>query len=315
MTGTRNAIKTFQDKQKKSYDYKIRGAHLLPGDRVLVKVMAFDGRHKLVDKWTDEVYTVVRQVNQEVPVFDVQREDGQGKIRTLHRNLLLPIGSLNEEFPTSDVEVPRPIPPVPTPRKRPVPAPRKGKYSPRKTNGDDILVEKPDRFSESESEDELFIPTVTECSIPPDADTHSHDSLEGDILPEHPGDGHGFVQGDPDVSHSGDAHTSDNVEGDTSEVHVVDESTSDTIISDDSTPTVQHPAEERREDEEELPRRSGRARRQPQWMTSGEYVLSQQVEDPEWHKRASFLTNLTTEGRIPMDNTVRDAILTLILNK
>ncbi len=66
-----------RETEKKLYDYKIRCAHFLPRDRLLVKVMAFDGRHKLVDKWTDEVYTVVRQVNQEVPVFDFQREDGK----------------------------------------------------------------------------------------------------------------------------------------------------------------------------------------------------------------------------------------------
>ncbi len=87
----RQVIKTSQDKQKRSYDHRIRGVHLHPGDRVLVKVMAFDGRHKLVDKWSEDVYTIERQINDKVPVFEIRREDGHGKKRILHRNLLLPI--------------------------------------------------------------------------------------------------------------------------------------------------------------------------------------------------------------------------------
>lgn len=78
-------------KQGKYYDLKVRGIDLHDGDRVLVKVVAFDGKHKIADKWEEEAYIVLRQPNKEVPVYVVQREDGTGKKRTLHRNLLLPI--------------------------------------------------------------------------------------------------------------------------------------------------------------------------------------------------------------------------------
>ena len=79
-------------KQKKHYDLKTRGAEISMGDRVLVKRVAFDGKHKLADKWEEEVYTVVEKPNSDIPVYVVQTEDKQKK-RTLHRNLLLPIGN------------------------------------------------------------------------------------------------------------------------------------------------------------------------------------------------------------------------------
>ena len=83
------------DSQKKSkaktyYDRRVRGATLEPGDRVLVKEVAFDGPHKLADKWSKEIYTVVQQPKQDIPVFRVKPIDG-GRERTLHRNLLLPV--------------------------------------------------------------------------------------------------------------------------------------------------------------------------------------------------------------------------------
>ena len=62
---------------------------------MLVKIVAFDGKHKISDRWEDDIYVVVRQPNPMIPVFIVQKESGEGKKRTLHRNLLLPIGHLD----------------------------------------------------------------------------------------------------------------------------------------------------------------------------------------------------------------------------
>ena len=93
-----------RDKQKKVYDTKARPANLQVGDRVLVKKVAFDGRHKLADKWEEEIYKVVKQPNEDVPVFIVEGETDKRK-RTLHRNLLLPLGQkLNDE------REPQPVP-------------------------------------------------------------------------------------------------------------------------------------------------------------------------------------------------------------
>ena len=77
--------------QKRNYDSKVRGTCLKVGDRVLVKKVAFKGKHKIEDKWEKEAYIVLEQPNQDIPVFCVQKENGSGRIRTLHRNLLFPL--------------------------------------------------------------------------------------------------------------------------------------------------------------------------------------------------------------------------------
>ena len=92
------AAEKAREKQGKYYDMKVHGAALEEGDRVLVKVVAFDGKHKIADRWEEDPYQIVHQPNPEVPVFVVKREDGTGRTRTLHRNLLLPIGCIDPEM-------------------------------------------------------------------------------------------------------------------------------------------------------------------------------------------------------------------------
>ena len=43
------------------------------GDRVLVKILAWDGKHRLSDKWEEDVYIVTRQPNSGIPVFEVKK--------------------------------------------------------------------------------------------------------------------------------------------------------------------------------------------------------------------------------------------------
>jgi transposase InsO family protein len=93
-------------RQKRNYDVKARDAILTPGDRVLVKVVAFMGKHKIADKWEEDTYIVADQPNADIPVYTVVRENGNGRRRILHRNLLLPIGSL----PRTETEIDRPVP-------------------------------------------------------------------------------------------------------------------------------------------------------------------------------------------------------------
>lgn len=62
------------------------------GDRVLVKILAQDGKHKLSDKWAEEVYIVLDQQNSDIPVYKVKREDGHGGVKILYRNHLLHLG-------------------------------------------------------------------------------------------------------------------------------------------------------------------------------------------------------------------------------
>ena len=83
-----------QGNQKKFYDRRIRGAVLEPGDRVLVRKVGLKGMQKLADRWSEEVYIVVGQPNSDIPVYRVKLEVGRGAVKTLHRNLLLPLCSL-----------------------------------------------------------------------------------------------------------------------------------------------------------------------------------------------------------------------------
>ena len=87
----------YSDKQKSRhkgyYDKRNRGAQLKLNDIVLVRVVAHTGRHKIQDKWEEDEYKVLSQPNDEIPVYKVQKTNGQGRIRVLHRNLLLPLGS------------------------------------------------------------------------------------------------------------------------------------------------------------------------------------------------------------------------------
>ena len=88
----KNADKARQ-KQKLTYDIKARAARLEVGGRVLVKIVAFDGKHKLSDKWTEEIYIVTEHPNVDRPVYKVKRVDGEGLERILHRNNLLHLGN------------------------------------------------------------------------------------------------------------------------------------------------------------------------------------------------------------------------------
>ena len=84
-----------------SYDKSIKGPQLQEKDIVLVKIVAHKGRHKLQDKWEPEEYVVVEQPIAGTPVYRVQPVTG-GNIRTLHRNLLLPLGVKLEPDYNSD---------------------------------------------------------------------------------------------------------------------------------------------------------------------------------------------------------------------
>ena len=84
------AMKQSQQRQKTNYDLRARAATLNVGDRVLVRGVAYDGKHKIADKWEDHPYLVIEEPNEDIPVFKVRREDGERRCRVLHRNLLLP---------------------------------------------------------------------------------------------------------------------------------------------------------------------------------------------------------------------------------
>ncbi|KAL4007883.1 hypothetical protein ACER0C_001735 [Sarotherodon galilaeus] len=79
------------DNNKQRYDKRIRFTQLLPGDRVLLRNLGLQGKHKLADRWASEPY-VVESKMPNLPVFRLKPEDGDGPIKILHRNHLLPLG-------------------------------------------------------------------------------------------------------------------------------------------------------------------------------------------------------------------------------
>lgn len=82
------------EQSKKRYDAKVREVKLEPGDRVLLKNVAFQGKHKLANHWGEFVYVVLEHPNETIPVFVVRKEDGTGPKKTLHRNMLLSLATI-----------------------------------------------------------------------------------------------------------------------------------------------------------------------------------------------------------------------------
>jgi len=77
---------TSKDKQKKYYDKKAKVVELSIGDQVLVRRKAFDGKHKIEDRFETDLYMIVDQPRRDMPVYRVRSGE---KERTLHRNLLV----------------------------------------------------------------------------------------------------------------------------------------------------------------------------------------------------------------------------------
>lgn len=54
---------------------------------MVMKRLAFDRKHKLVDKWEQEVGAALRRPSMDIPVFVVRCKDGSDQECTLHRNV------------------------------------------------------------------------------------------------------------------------------------------------------------------------------------------------------------------------------------
>ncbi|CAM4513444.1 unnamed protein product, partial [Lepidochelys kempii] len=81
------------DRNKHRYDARVRSQELQPGDRVLLRNLGIAGKHKIADRWKAIPYLVMEKLG-DLPVYKIKPEDGPGQIKTVHRNLLLPVGEL-----------------------------------------------------------------------------------------------------------------------------------------------------------------------------------------------------------------------------
>ena len=66
--------------------------------------MTHTGKHKIQNRWEDDEYVVVSQPNSDIPVHIVQLIS-VGKQKTLHRNLLLPLGYKVDQNVESNDEI------------------------------------------------------------------------------------------------------------------------------------------------------------------------------------------------------------------
>ena len=80
---------------KHHYDETVRSSVLMPGDLVLVQKVGVKGKHKIGDKWEHDPYIVISQPNDDIPVYEIRRDNSRAKkTRLLHRTLLLPFVGL-----------------------------------------------------------------------------------------------------------------------------------------------------------------------------------------------------------------------------
>ena len=76
---------------------RARSSVLAPGDQVLVCNISIRGKQKLADRWENVPHIVIRQLNPDIPVYEVMREGARYKNSlTVHRNLLLPFMSTTD---------------------------------------------------------------------------------------------------------------------------------------------------------------------------------------------------------------------------
>ena len=100
--------KTFTDKessrQKAIFDKRSKDLRLEPGDLCLVKKTAWKARHKIQNRWEDDLYVILSQTNEDITVYTIRNTDTSVE-KTLYRNLLLPLGySLHVQIPDEEEE-------------------------------------------------------------------------------------------------------------------------------------------------------------------------------------------------------------------
>ena len=72
------------EKQKWYYDRTTSTTQLVPGDVVLMKSDAYQGKRKVKDQWSETEFVVVPQVTDGIPAYEVK--DGAGNVKTIHHN-------------------------------------------------------------------------------------------------------------------------------------------------------------------------------------------------------------------------------------
>lgn len=83
---------------KQQYDQKAKAAMIRPGDIVLFRNVTLRGKTKIADKWESDPYVVLSQPDKNIPVYQIRKQRARSrKVRTVHRNHLLPLKSSSQE--------------------------------------------------------------------------------------------------------------------------------------------------------------------------------------------------------------------------
>ena len=239
----------------------------------------FDGRHKLSNKWEEDPYIVESQPNPDIPIYIVKKTNGEGRKRTLHRNLLLPIGHLN---PLDTSAEPRPSKPIPAPRRMT----RQRRVTQTSDEGMSELMDLEDeddsiicvyRIPHDTAETDTHeasrsdLPSQTDDDQPPAAEEQTTE-LEEDAPSS---DAHTATDGsvpDDEQQEQDDAGQEDNVEEEDETVEengIIEEATGG---DDEHQPDHQDYGDH---DTDVQTRRSTRTRKPPDWMRGGDYVMLQ----------------------------------------
>ena len=132
---------------KEQYDKKARGIALCPGDRVLIRNSEKGGPGKIRSYWEDKVYKVLSRLNETSPVYTIEPEKGEGRKRTVHRNLLFPCDALAPDDP--------------------VPSRNKPAQKRKRTDSPKKIVAQPSQEEEEDTEEIGFYPNdIEEMAAP-----------------------------------------------------------------------------------------------------------------------------------------------------
>ena len=66
-------------RHKRNHDKNIRCSQLSKDDIVLVKRKAFQGKHKIQNRWESKPYVVMEKPHDDLPVYKVKPCQGDGK--------------------------------------------------------------------------------------------------------------------------------------------------------------------------------------------------------------------------------------------
>jgi hypothetical protein len=234
---------------------------------------------------------VLKKPNLDIPVYTVQKENGQGRIRTFHRNLLLPVGYISQ---TPEEEK---LKPIPKPRTRFQKKQRK--HTPRSS----------DESSSSSSSEEDYTLVRQESTLPYNVvDVNNVQGQEELNIPESDGDALSVSDNRSDSESNRSA--SDEMERNLETISLFEEEEEQVEVLPQPRP-VMIPAET----VPTLRQRSTRTKQQPKWMTSGDYVTKSAVTTIEnsWKQRADYLMELLRTGILKgMEQEIGHVLISIV---